>query len=115
MATYRNCTGPVSNLIDFILILQKLPHYMKTRGKKLHAGLVDTYGGMIFEIDERLKRGEHVPDCLVKTLLELREEEELDHLDMSILCSAFMIGGVETVSQAPLLYYDTTFAELDIA
>lgn len=86
---------------------------MKTRAKELHASLVDIYGGMVLEIDERLKRGEHVLDCLVKTLLELREEEELDHLDMSILCSAFMIGGVETVSQARLCYYDITFAELD--
>lgn len=71
---------------------------MKARGKKLHADLVETYGGMIFDIDERLKRQEPVPDCLVKTLLQSRDEEELDHLDMSILCSAFMIGGVETVS-----------------
>ena len=114
MATFRNCTGPVSNLIDFIPILQKLPLYMKTRAKKLHADLVDTYGGMILETDERLKRGEHVPDCLVKTLLKLREEEELNHLDMSMLSCAFMIGGVETVSQAPFRHYDTTFAELNI-
>ncbi|KDR76700.1 hypothetical protein GALMADRAFT_139595 [Galerina marginata CBS 339.88] len=95
---FMNCTGPVSNLIDFVPILQKLPHYMKTRGKKLHAGLVDTYGGMILDIDARMKRGEQVPDCLVKTLLQSREEEQLDHLDMSILCSAFMIGGVETTA-----------------
>ncbi|KAF8958865.1 cytochrome P450 [Flammula alnicola] len=95
---FMNCTGPVSNLMDFVPILQKLPHYMKTRGKKLHAELVSTYGGMIIEIDERMKRGENVPDCLVKTLLQSREEEELDHLDMSILCAAFMIGGVETTA-----------------
>lgn len=75
---------------------------MKIRAKKLHADLVDTYGGMILEIDERLKRGEHVPDCLAKTLLELREAEGLDHLDMSMLCCAFMVGGVETVGQAPV-------------
>ncbi|KAF8881025.1 cytochrome P450 [Gymnopilus junonius] len=95
---FMNCTGPVSNLIDFVPFLQKIPSYMKARGQKLHADLVETYGGMIHEIDERLKRHEHVPDCLVKTLLQSREEEELDHLDMSILCSAFMIGGVETTA-----------------
>ena len=95
---FRNCTGPVSNLTDFVPILQKLPgNYMKTRGKKLHEGLVETYGGMILDIDARMKRGEDVPDCLVKTLLNAQEVEQLDHLDMAILCSAFMIGGVETV------------------
>ncbi len=42
-----------------------------------------------------MKRGEQVPDCLVKTLLfGGRRKEGLDHLDMAILCSAFMIGGV---------------------
>ncbi|KAF8156573.1 cytochrome P450 [Crassisporium funariophilum] len=95
---FMNCTGPVSNLIDFVPILQKLPHYMKTRAEKLHADLVSTYGGMINDIDERMKQGENIPDCLVKTMLLAREEEELDHLDMSILCSAFMIGGVETTA-----------------
>ena len=86
-------------MIDFVPILQKLPFNLplKTRAHKLHADLVKTYGGMITEIDERMKRGEQVPDCLVKTLLLAQEEEGLDHLDMAILCSAFMIGGVETV------------------
>jgi cytochrome P450 len=70
---------------------------MKTRGERLHADLVETYGGMINDIDARMQRGEEVPDCLVKTLLLSREEEQMDHLDMAILCSAFMIGGVETV------------------
>lgn len=71
---------------------------MKTRGKKLHADLVSTYGGMITDIADRMKSGEEVPESLVKSMLLVQKEEELDHLDMSILCSAFMIGGVETVS-----------------
>ncbi|KAF4616879.1 hypothetical protein D9613_008923 [Agrocybe pediades] len=95
---FMNCTGPVSNMIDFVPILQKLPHYTKTRAQKLHRDLVATYGGMINDIADRMKRGEEVPDCLVKTLLLAQKEEELDHLDMSILCSAFMIGGVETTA-----------------
>lgn len=70
---------------------------MKIRGQKLHADLVETYGGLLLDIDARMKRGEDVPNCVAKYLLEAREEEELDHLDMSILCSGFMIGGVETV------------------
>lgn len=80
---------------------------MINRSQKLHQGLVETYGGLIKDMDARMKKGEQVPDCLVKTLLEAREEEDLDHLDMAILCSAFMIGGVETVrllSHAPISY-----------
>jgi len=95
---FMNCTGPVSNMVDFVPILQKLPNYMTTRGKKLHAALLETYGGMINDIDARMQRGEEVPDCLVKTMLLTKDEEELSHLDMSILCSAFMIGGVETTA-----------------
>lgn len=71
---------------------------MVTRAKQLHSDLVETYGGMIKEIEARIKRGEQVPECLVKTMLQSQEEENLDSIDMAILCSAFMIGGVETVS-----------------
>ncbi|KAK7464944.1 hypothetical protein VKT23_006152 [Stygiomarasmius scandens] len=95
---FMNCTGPVSNMTDFVTILQHLPNYMITRGKKLHQDLVETYGGMINDIETRMNRGEKVPDCLVTNLLKQREEEQLDHLDMAILCSAFMIGGVETTA-----------------
>jgi hypothetical protein len=71
---------------------------MIKRGKGLHKDLVDTYGGMVKDIEARMERGEKVQDCLVKTLIEVKDEEKLDDLDMAILCSAFMIGGVETVS-----------------
>lgn len=71
---------------------------MHSRGKKLHQGLVDTYGGMIKRIESRLNAGEEVPDCLAKTMLQMRKTEGLDDLDMAILTSAFMIGGVETTA-----------------
>ncbi|KAF9499951.1 cytochrome P450 [Pleurotus eryngii] len=93
---FMNCTGPVSNLVDFIPLLQKLPNRMTSRGKKLHRALVETYGGMALEFEERMKSGERVPECFAKAILEAREEEKLDHKDISILCSAFMVGGVET-------------------
>ena len=67
------------------------------RGKRLHKDLVDTYGGFINDIDKKLRAGLPVLDCLAKTMLMTREGENLDHLDMAILASAFMIGGVETV------------------
>lgn len=98
--THRNCTGPVSNLIDFVPLLQILPNSLTTRAKKLHNDLVDTYGGMINAIEAQMNAGEEVPECLAKTLVETRNEENFDHLDMAILCSAFMIGGIETVGSS---------------
>ncbi|KAJ7648055.1 cytochrome P450 [Roridomyces roridus] len=95
---FMNVTGPVSNLVDFIPILQHLPTPMHRRGEKLHEKLVETYGGMIKDLDHRMQMGENVADCLAKTMLESKAEEEMDHLDMSILASAFMIGGVETTA-----------------
>ncbi|KAJ3576647.1 hypothetical protein NP233_g278 [Leucocoprinus birnbaumii] len=95
---FMNCTGPVSNLTDFVPLLQYLPNYMTARGRKLHADLVETYGGLIREVETKIKYGEDVPDCLVKTILTTNEEEQLDFVDMAILCSAFMIGGVETTA-----------------
>lgn len=88
----------MSNLVDFIPLLQYMPTPMHQRGKRLHQGLVNTYGGFVTEIKNKLDSGKHVPDCLSKTMLEVQDKEQLDHLDMSILASAFMIGGVETVS-----------------
>ncbi|KAI1499934.1 cytochrome P450 [Biscogniauxia marginata] len=95
---FMNLTGPVSNIIDFIPILQKIPSQMRSRGRKLHQDLVDTYGGMINEIGRQTDIGHHVPDCLAKSMLSVRHEEKLDDLDMAILASAFMIGGVETTA-----------------
>ena len=56
------------------------------------------YGGMIKDIERRMKAGEEVQDCLAKTMIQAREAEGLDDLDMAILASAFMIGGVETTA-----------------
>ncbi|KAJ5562849.1 Cytochrome P450 E-class group I [Penicillium sp. DV-2018c] len=95
---FMNCTGPMSNLVDFVPLLQYLPTPMHRRGKKLHKGLVETYGGIIKDIERKMKAGEKVKDCLAKTMVEWRHKEQLDDLDMAILASAFMIGGVETTA-----------------
>lgn len=94
---FMNCTGPVSNLVDFVPLLQKLPTEMQRRGKRLHKGLVETYGGFVEETRRKMEAGEKVEPCLAKTLNEIKDEEQLDHLDMAIMASAFLIGGVETV------------------
>lgn len=70
---------------------------MKSRAKQLHKDLVETYGGLISDIDRKINSGVPIPDCLAKTMLDVRDKEGLDDLDMAILASAFMIGGVETV------------------
>ncbi|CAG7953711.1 unnamed protein product [Penicillium salamii] len=95
---FMNCTGPMSNLVDFVSLLQYIPTLMHQRGKKLHKGLVDTYGGIIKDIEQKMKSGGQVTDCLAKTMVEVRKKENLDDLDMAILASAFMIGGVETTA-----------------
>ena len=95
---FMNCTGPVANLADFVPVLQWLPSPLKSKAKALHHDLVETYGGLINSIDAKIKAGEKVDDCLAKTMLRVRKAEQLDHLDMSILASAFMIGGVETTA-----------------
>ncbi|KAI0351870.1 cytochrome P450 [Trametes cingulata] len=95
---FMNTTGPVANLVDFIPLLQKLPNHMATRGRALNRELLDICGPMIKEIEETLKRGEPYPDCMAKYLIEHREAEQLDDLDIIVLCGAFMIGGVETTS-----------------
>ena len=54
---------------------------------------------MIKDIERRMKVGEDVLDCLMKTMIKAaKKAEQLDHLDMAILASAFMIGGVETTA-----------------
>ncbi|KAG6818699.1 hypothetical protein H0H93_002698, partial [Arthromyces matolae] len=93
---FMRVSGAVSNLTDFIPLLQHIPNHMISRAKKLNEDLVETYGGLIKDIESKLKRGEPVPDCLTKTMLAAREEEELDDTDMAILASAFIIGGMES-------------------
>jgi hypothetical protein len=88
----------MSNLVDYIPLLQRLPSRIRTRARNLHQDLIETYGGMIKSIDQRMNSGEDVPDCLAKSLLTMRRDEGLDDLDITMLTSAFMIGGVETAS-----------------
>lgn len=88
----------MSNLVDFIPLLQKLPLPIIRRAHRLHNDLVTTYGGLIKNVERDMETGINVKNCLAKTMLEIKEEEGLDDLDMAILASAFMIGGVETVS-----------------
>ncbi|KAJ7339738.1 cytochrome P450 [Mycena albidolilacea] len=95
---FMNVTGPVSNLVDFLPWMQSLPTTMRTRGRNLHRDLLDTYGGFIKDIEQRMQIGATVPDCLARTMLEAKGQENLGHIDMSILASAFMIGGVETTA-----------------
>ena len=68
-----------------------------SRSKALHQDLIDTYGGMIKQIELRLDDNLSVQDCLAKSMLKSKNNEDMGHLDMTMLASAFMIGGVETV------------------
>ncbi|EKM84422.1 hypothetical protein AGABI1DRAFT_104303, partial [Agaricus bisporus var. burnettii JB137-S8] len=84
---------------EFIKLGTYLPkNSMIARGKKLQSDFLATYGRMVQELEARLKRGEYVTDCLAKTLLENQEKEGLEFMDIAIMCSGFMIAGVETTA-----------------
>ncbi|KAG5729753.1 Cytochrome P450 2F2 [Termitomyces sp. T112] len=95
---FMDLTGPWSNAIDFFEPLQLIPSKMRSRGRKLHQGLVDVYGTMINRVQDRMDNGEDVPDCLVKTLLQTREGENLDWEDLCMLSAVFTLGGVHSTS-----------------
>ena len=52
---------------------------------------------MIARVKARMEAGEDVPDCVVKTLILIQEQENLDWDDMCMLSAAFTIGGVHSV------------------
>ncbi|KAJ3900492.1 cytochrome P450 [Lentinula edodes] len=95
---FMDLTGPWSNVIDFIEPLQWIPSTLRTRGLKLHQGLIEVYGTMIMRMKGRLEAGEYVPDCLVKTLIENQEKEKLDWEDLCMLSAVFTLGGVHSTS-----------------
>ncbi|KAF9728573.1 hypothetical protein PMIN06_009450 [Paraphaeosphaeria minitans] len=95
---FTNITRPVSNLVDFVPILQRLPSDTRRRARKLHSELLELYGGLIEEMEKSMQAGAEVQDCLVKTMLLKKTKEDLDDLDIAMLASSFMIGGTETTA-----------------
>jgi hypothetical protein len=90
-------TGPLSNIVDFIEPLQWLPTTKRSRGRRVHDGILEVYGAMIMRVKARMDAGEDVPDCLVKTLLLTQEQEKLDWEDLCMLSAVFTLGGVHSV------------------
>lgn len=74
---------------------------MRARGRKLHDDLLEVYGAMYLDLKARVEGGEHVPDCLAKTLIETREKENLDWEDTCMLAAVFTLGGVHSVCLSP--------------
>ncbi|KAF8984303.1 cytochrome P450 [Cyathus striatus] len=95
---FMDLTGPWNNAVDFLEPLQWIPTSKRSRGRKLHDGLVKVYGSMILRFKSRMDAGEPVPDCLVKTLLENQETEKLDWEDLCMLSAVFTLGGVHSTS-----------------
>ncbi|KAJ3842653.1 cytochrome P450 [Lentinula raphanica] len=95
---FMDLTGPWSNPIDFFEPLQLVPTAMRTRGRKLHEDLIEVYGSMILRVKAKLDAGEYVPDCLVKTLIQDQDKEELDWEDLCMLSAVFTLGGVHSTS-----------------
>ncbi|KAI0291407.1 cytochrome P450 [Russula brevipes] len=97
-AEFMELAGPWQNIVDFIEPLQWIPTRTRSRGCRLHDGIVEVYGAMIMRVKARMDAGEDVPDCLVKTLLETREQEKLDWEDLCMLSAVFNLGGVHSTS-----------------
>ncbi|KAL0061369.1 hypothetical protein AAF712_011827 [Marasmius tenuissimus] len=95
---FMHCSGIMANLSDFVNVLQHVPNYMYLRCRALHQELVTTYGGIVKDLEDRITRSENVPDCLAKTLIQAKEKESLDDLDISMLVSAFMLGGLDSTA-----------------
>ncbi|KAJ7323006.1 cytochrome P450 [Mycena albidolilacea] len=95
---FDDITGPVSNAVDFIKPLQYLPTQTRTRGLNLNSDMNRVYGDLIGEMQRRLDSKEDVPDCLVKMLLETKDEEGLSSEDILMLAIAFAFGGVHSIA-----------------
>jgi hypothetical protein len=67
----------------------------------LHDRIVEIYGAVYTAIKERIEKGEGVPECLVRTLIETEEIEKLDWKDTCLLAAAFTMGGVHSVCIPP--------------
>ncbi|KAF7421194.1 hypothetical protein PC9H_011714 [Pleurotus ostreatus] len=95
---FMRLTGPWTNMIDFVKILQWLPTTTRYRARKLHFDVIAIYGAMMLRTKARMDAGDDVPDCLAKTLIECQETEQLSWEDMCFIVGAFTIGGVHSTS-----------------
>ncbi|KAH9974786.1 cytochrome P450 [Lactifluus volemus] len=101
---FMDLTGPWSNIVDFIEPLQWIPTVTRSRGRRVHDGILEVYGAMIMRVKARMDAGEDVPDCLVKTLLLTQEQEKLDWEDLCMLSAVFTLGGVHSTSGVVLWF-----------
>lgn len=103
---FMNISAPMSNNVDFIpsIIKKLLPWKLKHRGLKLHKDMLDCYSSLVRDVEREMKAGEEVEECLAKTLLEVQDEEKLTDLDIDLLVSTFLIGGVETTAAVMQLF-----------
>ncbi|KAJ8507004.1 hypothetical protein ONZ45_g10573 [Pleurotus djamor] len=95
---FMDLTGPWTNMVDFIKVLQWFPTTARSRARKLHKDFIDVYGAMMQRVKDSLDAGEEVSDCLVKTMLQCQEEEKLTWEDMCFIFIAFTTGGVHSTS-----------------
>ncbi|KAH9174756.1 cytochrome P450 [Lactarius sanguifluus] len=111
---FMDLTGPWSNMVDFIEPLQRIPTTTRSRGRRLHNGIVEVYGAMIMRVKARMDAGEDVPDCLVKTLLLTQEQEKLDWEDLCMLSAVFTLGGVHSTAGVILWFLAHISSQPDI-
>ena len=52
---FMNIIGPVSNLVDYVPLLQKFPASMRDRGHILHTDLVEAYVGLVRKLTKECR------------------------------------------------------------
>ncbi|KAJ7583576.1 cytochrome P450 [Mycena floridula] len=98
VSEFGDLTGPLNNAVDFIPFLKHLPTPIRRRATKLSKDLREVYGGLVQEMRLRHQRGEEIPNCLAKTLIETQEQEKLDDDDVCMLVGVFLLGGIPSAS-----------------
>ena len=96
-------------MADFITPLQWIPTSKQIRGRKLHDEMVEVYGALLIKVKARMDAGEDVPDCLAKTLWQIRDQENLDWEDMCMLTAVFVLGGVHSVRNVLFMTLQFTY------
>lgn len=95
---FMKLTGPWSNAVDFIKPLQWIPTRIRSRARQLRKDSMEVYGEMVNMVKSRTDSKEHIPDCLVKSLLQCQDEEQLSWTDICMLTAAFATGGSYSTS-----------------
>jgi hypothetical protein len=89
----------MSNLEDFVPLLQRIPTPKSLKAKRIHHKLATSYQALIDDHKNQISNREMGLDYLAEELTRTKETDDtLDQLDKIMLLAGFMIGGTSTVN-----------------